>query len=123
TLTAGIDQLALTRRADGIFPPMIVSVWMTAGAQELTSQSHLDALGAPYAKPGTTRAGGDYSLNRVRIQDAYDLIPEHHWGESWRSAERAAQHLIRSREAVRSAVQRATAIAERDASTRLSQLR
>lgn len=123
TVTAGIDQLALTRRADGIFPPMIVSVWMTAGAQELTSQSHLDALGAPYAKPGTTRAGGDYSLNRVRIQDAYDLIPEHHWGESWRSAERAAQHLIRSRDDVRSAVQRATAIAERDASTRLSQLR
>jgi ATP-dependent helicase HepA len=123
TLTAGIDQLALTRRADGIFPPMIVSVWMTGGAQELTSQPHLDALGAPYAKPGTTRAGGDYSLNRVRIQDAYDLIPEHRWGESWRSAERAAQRLIRSREDVRTAVERATAIAERDASTRLSQLR
>ncbi|MFX0540050.1 protein DpdE [Ornithinimicrobium sp. Y1847] len=123
TVSAGIDELALTRRADGTFPPIIVSVWMTADAQELTSQSHLDALDAPYAKPGTIRAGGDYSLNRARIQEAYDLIPPHHWGESWRSAERAAQHLVRNREDVRSAVERATAIAERDAATRLSQLR
>ena len=123
TVSAGMDQRALTRRADGIFPPIIVSVWMTSGAQELTSRSHLDALSAPYAKPGPIRAGGDYSLNRVRIEQAYELIPAGNWGESWRSAEGAAQRLVRSREDVRAAVERATAIANRDSATRLSQLR
>ena len=123
TVSAGMDQRALTRRADGIFPPIIVSVWMTSGAQELTSRSHLDALSAPYAKPGPNRAGGDYSLNRVRINEAYELIPAGNWGESWRSAEGTAQRLVRSREDVRAAVERATAIANRDSATRLSQLR
>lgn len=123
TLSAGMDQRALTRRADGIFPPMIVSVWMTSGAQELTSKSHLDAVLAPYAKPGPDRAGGDYSLNRVRITEAFELISAGNWARSWRSAEGAAQQLVRGRQEVRSAVERAAAIATRDSSTRLSQLR
>lgn len=123
TVSAGIDQHALTRRADGIFPPIIVSVWMTATARELTSRVHLDALAAPYAKPSPTRTGGDYALNRVRIAHAYELIPAVSWGKSWRAAEAAAQRLIRDRDGIRAAVDRATAIARRDASTRLSQLR
>ncbi|WP_256792972.1 protein DpdE [Terrabacter sp. Ter38] len=123
TVSAGMDQGALTRRADGIFPPIIVSVWMTSDARELRSRSHLDAVSASYAKPGPTYAGGDYSLNRVRIKEAYELIPPSNWGESWRSAERTAQLLVRSREDVRTAVERASAIANRDSATRLSQLR
>lgn len=123
TLSAGIDQLALTRRADGIFPPIIVSVWMTATARELTATACLDALAAPYAKPSPSRVGGDYALNRVRIESAYELIPAESWGQSWRTAETAAQRLVRDREDVRTAVDRATSIASEDAATRLSQLR
>lgn len=123
TVSAGTDRLALTRRADGIFPPIIVSVWMTAEGHELKHRSHLDALDAPYAKPGPTRVGGDYSLNRARIREAYDLIPSHTWGGSWRAAEEAAQRCVRDRKEVCSAIERATAIADEDAVTRLSQLR
>ncbi len=123
TVSSGTDQLALARRADGIFPPIIVSVWMTVGARELTTEAHLDALAAPYTKPSPMRTGGDYSLNRVRIKEAYDLIPAHTWGSSWRSAEDAAQRLVRGREDVRAAVERATAIATQDTATRLLQLR
>lgn len=123
TVSAGIDQLALTRRADGIFPPIIVSVWTTATARELTTAVHLNALAAPYAKPSPVREGGDYSLNRVRIENAYELVPAATWGQTWRAAEAAAQRLIRDQDEVRTAVERASAIATRDAATRLSQLR
>ncbi|MFD6091263.1 protein DpdE [Oerskovia sp. NPDC060338] len=120
---AGVDQLALTRRADGIFPPIIVSVWTTAEARELTTEVHLSALAAPYAKPGPRSEGGDYALNRARIEHAYELIPAASWGRSWRTAEAAAQRFVRDRDDVRTAIDRASAIAARDAATRLSQLR
>jgi ATP-dependent helicase HepA len=123
TVSAGLDQIALTRRADGIFPPTIVRVWMTAAARELTTRVHLDALAAPYAKPSPTRDGGDYSLNRVRIEHAYELIPAASWGTSWRAAEASAQGLVRHRSDVRSTIDRAAATANRDAATRLRQLR
>jgi ATP-dependent helicase HepA len=123
TASARIDRLALTRRADGIFPPIIVSVRMTASAQELTTKVHLDALTAPYAKPNPGSAGGDYALNRVRIEHAYELIPAGNWGQSWRAAEAAAQRLVRDRNDVRTAIERSSALATQDAATRLSQLR
>ena len=123
SVSTGIDQLALTRRADGIFPPIVVSVWMTASAHELTTGVHLNALAAPYAKPSPSREGGDYALNRVRVEQAYELIPASAWGQSWRTAEAAAQRLVRDREDICTAVNRASAIANRDADTRLSQLR
>jgi ATP-dependent helicase HepA len=123
TVSAGIDQLALTRRADGIFPPIIVSVWMTAAARELTTGVHLEALAAPYTKPSPAREGGDYALNRVRIEHAYELIPTAIWGQSWRKAEAAAQRLVRDRNDVRTAIDRASAIATREAATRLRQMR
>ena len=123
TMTAGIDQSALTRRADGIFPPIIVSVWMTAEARELADIAYLNALAAPYSKPSPLAEGGDYALNRVRIEHAYELIPAAKWGQTWRTAEAAAQRLVLVRDDVCDAVDRASAIASRDAATRLSQLR
>jgi len=123
TIGAQTDQLALTRRADGIFPPFIASVWMTSSARELTTAVHLNALTAPYAKPSPGKAGGDYALNRVRIEHAYELIPAANWASSWRAAEASAQRLILDRDDVRKAIAKASELAGEDASTRLSQLR
>lgn len=123
SLSADFDHLALARRADGIFPPIIVSVWMTAEGHELNSKLLLDALRAPYVKANDAITGGDFSLNRKRIEHAYELIPAESWGDSWRHVERAAQRLVRDRDDVLTAVQRASATATQDAETRLRQLR
>lgn len=122
-VSQGMDQLSLSRRADGMFPPIIVTIWMTANASELTSKAYLDALAAPYVRPHPSIEGGDYALNRTRIEHAYELISAADWGRSWRKAEAAAQRLARCREDIRDAVARASAIAANDATTRLSQLR
>ncbi|MBB1033611.1 hypothetical protein G6031_04305 [Dietzia sp. CQ4] len=117
------DSRALARRADGIFPPIIVSIWMTDDGRELTETTHLDALSAPYRKPSPECDSGDYALNRKRITEAYEIIPESSWGESWRTADHRARKIISERDDVHTAVQQASEIARRDAETRISQLR
>ena len=112
TVSAGMDQRALTRRADGIFPPIIVSVWMTAGCAGVDDQAHLEALAAPYAKPSPTshrrrlraEPGQDRGRLRTHSRSATGASP----GEPPKAA---AQRLVRGRDDVRAAVERATAIA------------
>lgn len=118
----GLDRLYLARRADGIFPPLIVTVWMDSKGKELTSKAHLQALGAPYAKPGV-EAGGDYALNRTRIEHAYEIVPQETWAAAWRRSEKAAQKLVRGSAETLAAIDSAAAIAAQDAATRLGQLR
>ncbi|MEU5861639.1 protein DpdE [Nonomuraea sp. NPDC047529] len=117
------DRPSLRRRADGAFPPLIVTVWMGEDGNPLSDERHLDALQAQYAKPIAGRDGGDYALNRERIERAYELVPAERWGQRWRAVESAAQQLIRSDDAVIQAQMRALAIAEADMATRLNQLR
>ena len=91
---------------------------------ELTTTGHLNALAAPYAKPSpamakaatthSTGPGSSTPTNSFRLRTG---------GSTWRTAEAAAQRLVRDRDDVRDAVDRASAIASRDAATRLSQLR
>lgn len=118
----GLDKLSLARRSDGMFPPLIVTVWIDSAGRELTSKAHLDALDAPYCKPGA-EPGGDYALNRTRIEHAYELLPQETWASAWRASEKAAQKLIRGSGETLAAIERAAAIAEHESFTRLGQLR
>jgi ATP-dependent helicase HepA len=118
-----LDRPSLRRRADEMFPPLIVTVWMDEDGKPLSDERHLDALRAPYTKPTTGRPGGDYALNRERIERAYELVPAERWGQRWRAAESGAKRLVRSDDAVLVARTRALAITEADVATRLRQLR
>ncbi|MDX3106008.1 protein DpdE [Nonomuraea angiospora] len=118
-----LDRASLRRRADGIFPPLIVTVWIDEDGNQLSDERHLNALRAPYTKPAIGRHGGDYALNRERIERAYELVPAERWGKRWRVAESSAQHFVRSDDVVLAAQTQALAIAEADVATRLSQLR
>ncbi|MEV6416171.1 protein DpdE [Kribbella sp. NPDC051718] len=122
-LAHGLDRLSLCRRADGLLPPLIVSLWLDQEGALLTDTRQLGALQAPYAKPIAGVSGGDYALNRSRIQHAYELIPPAVWSERWRAAEAAARGHVSSDPVVRDALDRALAIAHREAVTRLNQLR
>jgi ATP-dependent helicase HepA len=119
----GLDRLAIRRRADGMFPPLIVTLWLDVDLTEVADQRHLDALRAPYRKPSGGVPGGDYALNRNRIEYAYELIPNDAWSDHWRKVEALAQGLARGSAVVREGASKALAAAEADASTRLRQLR
>ncbi|CAL9438038.1 protein DpdE [Streptomyces sp. enrichment culture] len=118
-----VDLPSLRRRADGLFPPLIVTVWTDADGTPITDERHLNALQACYAKPAPGQLGGDYALNSERIKHAYELIPASQWGWRWRAAEHSAQRLAHSDDAVSETRTRALALAETDVATRLRQLR
>ncbi|MFC8412538.1 protein DpdE [Streptomyces coelicoflavus] len=118
-----VDLPSLRRRADGLFPPLIVTVWTDANGSPITDERHLDALQARYAKPAPGQLGGDYSLNSERIKHAYELIPARHWEPRWRAAEHSAQLLAHSDDAVSETRTRALDLAGTDIDTRLRQLR
>jgi ATP-dependent helicase HepA len=121
-LAPGLDRLSVNRRADGIFAPIIVSLWIDENGSLLEDDRHLEAVRAPYAKPSAGVQGGDYSLNRTRIEHAYELVPATFWGGRWRAAEKAAQEHIRSDATVRAAIDHALAVAQREAAIGLNQL-
>lgn len=118
-----LDLPSLRRRADGLFPPLIVTVWTDADGTPITDERHLNALQARYAKPAPGQLGGDYALNSERIKHAYELIPASQWGPRWRAAEHSAQRLAHSDDAVSETRTRALDLAGTDIATRLRQLR
>ncbi|GAA5192484.1 hypothetical protein GCM10023322_52200 [Rugosimonospora acidiphila] len=119
----GLDEFALRRRSDGLFPPLITSLWLDYRGRVVTDDLQLAALSHPYRKPRGDEPGGDYALNRGRIRYAYEVVSEDRWAATWRKVETAAQDIIRNSDEVRQAVARGLAAAEQDQTTRLRQLR
>jgi ATP-dependent helicase HepA len=107
------DRATLMHRADGLFPPLIVTVWLDERGQQLTDPRLLEVLEEPYRKPQEHQAGGDYSLNLSRIEAAYRHVPAAQWAKRWHASESAAVNFVRGlpdvREAVAMGLQRAHA--------------
>lgn len=85
---------ALRHRADGLFPPLIVTVWVDHNGRQITDDELLAELEAPYKKPEEASAGGDYALNSTRIRAGFRLIPATEWGPQWLRAEATAKELV-----------------------------
>lgn len=117
-----LDQPSLKRRADGMFPPLIMTVWLDEDCTLLTDERHLEALQAPYAKATAGMLGGDFALNRKRIERAYELVPADRWAHAWRTAEGSAHRLALGEDAVVKARTAAMTTAKADLATRLRQL-
>jgi len=123
TPTTSMGSRSVRRRADGIFPPLIVTVWIDEAAQPLTNPIHLQTLALPYRKPSSSTTGGDFALNRVRMERAYAVVPSNVWASKWRAAEEAAQRLVNDSNQTVAAIAQGIAVAERDATIRLGQLK
>ncbi|GAB3333751.1 hypothetical protein GCM10027452_07190 [Micromonospora halotolerans] len=123
--TGKLDARAVQRRADALFPPVIVSLWLDERGQLITDCDFLAALERPYRKPQGPNDphGGDFSLNKNRIAWAYDFIPEQRWPGAWREAQAEAEQLVRSHPAVMDAVAKGTAQAGPMLEGRIRQIR
>lgn len=117
------ERANLMHRADGLFPPLIVTVWVDEGGKQLTDHHLLGVLRQPYMKPQHTSAGGDYSLNRSRIEAAYMYVPSTEWSKRWHDAETSAMNLVRSLPEVQDAVATGLQHAQADSAKRVKQLK
>lgn len=116
------DRATLMHRADGLFPPLIVTVWVDERGQQLDDSPLLDVLQEPYVKPQDKPAGGDYSLNRSRIEAAYNYVPDAQWSQRWHDAEAAAVNLVRGLPEVQDAIVAGLQHARADSAKRVRQL-
>jgi ATP-dependent helicase HepA len=116
------DRATLIHRADGLFPPQIVTVWVDERGQQLADARLLDVLQKPYAKPQDKSTGGDYSLNRSRIEAAYRYVPAAQWSQSWHDAETTAVNLVRGLPEVQNVITMSLQHARADSGKRIKQL-
>jgi ATP-dependent helicase HepA len=117
------DTATLMHRADGLFPPLIVTVWVDERGGQLTDSHLLEVLQEPYRKPQDKPAGGDYALNRSRIEAAYKYIPATQWSQRWHEAETSAGRLVQSLPEVQDAIVVGLRHAKADSLKRVKQLR
>ncbi len=96
TPSVGDRPSSLKHRADGLFPPLIATVWIDPLGRQIIDEERIAVLEAPYTKPIGTQPGGDFSLNRQRILAAFRLIPVAEWGDRWKSAATKARESARS---------------------------
>ncbi|MET3142803.1 UNVERIFIED_ORG: ATP-dependent helicase HepA [Arthrobacter sp. UYEF2] len=122
TLGNETARATLMHRADGLFPPLIVTVWVDDSGRQLTDSDLLDVLQEPYIKPQDKPAGGDYSLNRSRIEAAYHYIPAAQWSRQWHDAEAVAMNLVQSLPDVQDAIATGLQHAQADSAKRVKQL-
>lgn len=113
----------LMHRADGVFPPLIITVWVDDRGRQLTDTRLLDVLQEPYVKPQDRSHGGDYSLNSSRIAAAYKYVPPAQWAQRWHAAEAAAANLVRGLPEVQDATLDGLQHARTESMKRINQLR
>lgn len=123
TLDDTAARNTLMHRADGLFSPLIVTVWVDECGRQLTDSNLLAALQEPYAKPVDKPSGGDFSLNRSRIEAAYKYVPATEWSQRWHAAEDAAVNLVWDLHEVRDTIATGLRQAQSDSAKRVKQLK
>ena len=113
---------SLAHRSDGVFPPLIVPVWIDLFGRRIQDPSLLAPLEAPYVKAEGRLTSGDFSLNRSRISAAYKFVPLEEWSSTWRWAERLATDLVLDLPEVVEARARGLSTIRADSARRVRQL-
>lgn len=88
------ESHAIKRRADSIFPPVVETVWMDLDGTVIVDPGVLEVLERRYRKPNSAEEGGDLNLNVARLQEAYQVLPQADWRDSWRATEAAARKRV-----------------------------
>lgn len=116
-------DVALQHRADNLFPPAIVTVWIDGMGNPVTDPLLLGVLNEPYAKPTSSSIGGDYALNRTRIEEAYRYVPAAQWSRRWRLAEASAENYVRDIPEMKNAIVGGVQRTKADSAKRISQIK
>jgi len=90
---AGTSIKALSRRADGMFPPFTHSKFLDLNLQEVVDEGLLNILALRYFKDGSSRC--DYNINFQRFAAVSHLIDPQHWGDLCKAARAKSEELVR----------------------------
>lgn len=116
------SEIAIRRRADWLFPPFPITIWLDQDFEVITNAARLALVGEDYSKLRRPDGGRDFNLNAERWATISEHYPRAAWSKTVTAARRAAEKLLRGTDEWADRVaERATAaertFAERDAQT------
>lgn len=117
----GVDQRALSRRADALFQPMLVTLFIGADMQSVEDATLLMILQRPYSNANIPRR--DFNLAKERLPLLNNIIDPDRWAELCRLARRTSEALLRGRASFQEECSRRAEYAERELGRRVEQLR
>ena len=123
---AGYDHIteeAVRLRADGLFPPLMQTVWVDDEGRPVTHEATLEMLELPYDQEGTKRFGRDYNLNSERWEKIAKLFDEGEWESLCHSVRDAATDVLADQVDLRERCDRRADQAVKRAQTTIDRLR
>ncbi|WP_321968613.1 protein DpdE [Paraburkholderia tropica] len=108
------SYFALRRRADAAFEPMVVTVWLNSEYEEVTDQTVLERLNAPYIKEPHLGKGQDFNLNPERwdVLRKLAISSVDDWSVHVRHSRSVAEQVLREREGIRAKIREAGNVSE-----------
>jgi ATP-dependent helicase HepA len=117
----GVDQRALSRRADALFQPMLETIFIGADMQPVEDATLLMILQRPYSNANSPQR--DFNLAKDRLWLLNNIIDPDRWVELCRLARRTSEAAIRGRASFQEERTRRAEYAERELGRRVEQLR
>jgi ATP-dependent helicase HepA len=116
-------RAAMQRRGDALFPPLVVSVWMTDDGQRVDPSLVDSVLSLPYVREATGSPYVDTNLNSERLHRLMQQMPDRFLGWSERCSRLRQRALEILQQDVELSNKKATAIrnAKRQSEIRLAQ--
>lgn len=114
------NQLALRRRMDAIFPPMVETIFLDTRMNSVNAPHLLKILQRPYSKK--RRPTHDYSLSKSKVQVIDEFVSRDDWAKLCRTSSEQSVSLLRQRPDFCDRCQHHAAQAERQLGDRLEQL-
>jgi ATP-dependent helicase HepA len=116
----GIDQRALSRRADALFPPMLETIYINADMQIAEDETLLKILQRPYSNANALQR--DFNLAKDRLGLLNNIIDPDRWAELCRHARRVAEATLRGQAVFQDECSQRAEDAERELGKRAQQL-
>lgn len=114
------NRLALRRRMDAVFPPMVETIFLDAHMNSVNDPHLLKILQRPYSKK--RKPTHDYSLSKGKLRVIDEFVSRDDWAKFCRTASEQSILLLRQRPDFYDRCQRHATQAERQLSDRLEQL-
>lgn len=91
------SDFALRRRADAVFEPIVVTMWLDSEYNEVIDSRILNSLNAPYSKDQQLGQGRDFNLNPGRWETVrcQQILVIEDWSSHVTHSCRRAEHMLR----------------------------
>ena len=89
-----VTEEAVKLRADGLLPPLLQTVWVSADGQGVDDEKIQELLDMPYDQDGIKRFGRDYNLNAERWERIDPMVQSEEWAATCHEVRRQAEAVL-----------------------------